>query len=224
MRKITKNAEPREWTRFRLTPGAHFQARPELVHSLLEEQGYICAYCERRIPCKDGLGAENHRIEHLRPQQLARETGDDSDMDYGNMVVCCPGNISQGGEANYHCDKKKGNSILKISPLDGNAITTIRFTHSGFIKSTDRQIDREINENLNLNQSLLVENRKEVWMGVVENMEKCGWNAGTVSRMIKTWESKHEVKAGNGRVMAYRPFCSMVLFMLHKKLNMKIKS
>lgn len=55
MRKITKNTEPKAWTQYRLTPGAAFKPIPELVNSLLDEQGYICAYCERRIPCKDAV-------------------------------------------------------------------------------------------------------------------------------------------------------------------------
>ena len=78
MRKITKNTEPKAWTQYRLTPGAAFKPIPELVNSLLDEQGYICAYCERRIPCKDAVegtpGAENHRIEHLRTQSTSKKT------------------------------------------------------------------------------------------------------------------------------------------------------
>ena len=39
---ITKNKEPKEWTEYRNTPGVDYQAIPELVQSLLKEQGYIC--------------------------------------------------------------------------------------------------------------------------------------------------------------------------------------
>ena len=37
---ITKNKEPKEWTEYRNTPGVDYQAIPELVQSLLKEQGY----------------------------------------------------------------------------------------------------------------------------------------------------------------------------------------
>ena len=37
--KITKNTEPKAWTQYRLTPGAAFKPIPELVNSLLDEQG-----------------------------------------------------------------------------------------------------------------------------------------------------------------------------------------
>lgn len=52
---ITKNKEPKEWTEYRNTPGVDYQAIPELIQSLLKEQGYICAYCMRRIPKQDKL-------------------------------------------------------------------------------------------------------------------------------------------------------------------------
>ena len=38
---ITKNKEPKEWTEYRNTPGVDYQAIPELVQSLLKEQGYM---------------------------------------------------------------------------------------------------------------------------------------------------------------------------------------
>lgn len=38
---ITKNKEPKEWTKYKSTPGVDYQAIPELVQSLLKEQGYI---------------------------------------------------------------------------------------------------------------------------------------------------------------------------------------
>ncbi len=107
MRKIDKRAEPREWKDYRKTPGARYQPFAYLVDALLNEQGYICAYCERRIPHQDVQQEENHRIEHLSSQKKSREVGDDSDLDYNNMVICCPGNISND-KKQYHCDKAKG--------------------------------------------------------------------------------------------------------------------
>lgn len=73
---ITKNKEPKEWTEYQNTPGVDYQAIPELVQSLLKEQGYICAYCMRRIPKQDKLykkdrknyvlTQEDHRVEHMK--------------------------------------------------------------------------------------------------------------------------------------------------------------
>ena len=99
MIKIAKGKEPKEWTEYRNTPGVDYQSIPELVESLLKEQGYICAYCMRRIPHRDKLYKkdgikyvltdEAHRIEHV----LSRDNHPDKKLDYNNMVVCCPGHI-----------------------------------------------------------------------------------------------------------------------------------
>ena len=224
MRKITKNAEPKAWTQYRLTSGAVFKPIPALVNSLLDEQGYICAYCERRIPCKDAVegtpGAEDHRIEHLRTQSTSKKTGINTDLDYSNMVICCPGNIARDGAQNYHCDKRKGDVDLRISPLDGTMMSSIQFTSSGLIKSIDSQLDREINENLNLNQYLLRINRKATWLGIANGLKAKGWNIGNIRHLIDVWESKHKEIVYGHAVFAYKPYCSMVLYMLNKKLRM----
>ena len=97
MRKIDKRPEPKVWVEYRQTPGAKYEAISELRSSLLEEQGYVCAYCMRRIPVKDRNSNETSRIEHV----LSREKHPDRELDYHNMVICCPGAIS----SDFHCDK-----------------------------------------------------------------------------------------------------------------------
>lgn len=94
---ITKNKEPKAWTAHRMTPGATYEAKSELRTSLLKEQGYICAYCMRRIPIHDANSTETSRIEHIK----CRERYKDLEMDYDNMVICCPGSIND----DFHCDK-----------------------------------------------------------------------------------------------------------------------
>ena len=89
---IQKKSEPKEWQEYRCTPGVDYQSIPELVDALLEEQGYICAYCMRRIPHKDRLYKkdginyvltdEDHRVEHIQ----SRENHDDKKLDYSNKI------------------------------------------------------------------------------------------------------------------------------------------
>lgn len=61
---IRKSAEPKEWTEYKNIPGVQFSGIPALQESLYREQGYLCAYCERRIPVRDKMSTEDHRIEH----------------------------------------------------------------------------------------------------------------------------------------------------------------
>ena len=69
MKKIIKSKEPKEWTEYRLTPGVKYSPISELREALLKEQGYLCAYCMRRIPTKDGNSEETSRIEHLKSRK-----------------------------------------------------------------------------------------------------------------------------------------------------------
>ena len=221
MIQIKKNPEPRKWLEYRSTPGVDYQSIPELVDSLLEEQGYICAYCMRRIPSKDRLYKrdgktfvhtnEDHRIEHM----LSRENHDDKKLDYSNMVICCPGHI--GNED--HCDRLKDNKDISFSPLDANFIATLSYKMDGAIVSSNESYDKEINEVLNLNTPILKENRKNIWEAVkkeliVQKGEK-SWNKAILSKYIKKYSSKTR-KDGKIKLT---PYCGVVLFFLQKKLK-----
>lgn len=218
MRKIDKGPEPQEWKAYRTTPNVRYQSFPFLVDALLEEQGYICAYCERRIPHRDAPNEEDHRIDHLNPQRNARQAGDDSDLDYQNMVICCPGNIANNKDY-YHCDKAKGHKELVVSPLSFAMMGTIRYTPSGIVKSTDEKLDAELNEEgLNLNNHYLVQHRQETWATVIEKLNDMGWTKKHVAAVLSTWENRHTILYKDEEHQAFLPFCSMVCFMLRKKL------
>ena len=221
MIQIKKNPEPRKWLEYRSTPGVDYQSIPELVDSLLEEQGYICAYCMRRIPCKDRLYKrdgktfvhtnEDHRIEHM----LSRENHQDKKLDYSNMVICCPGHIGN----KEHCDRLKDSKDITFSPLDARFIETLSYKTDGTIVSSNESYDNEINEVLNLNTPILKENRKNTWEAVKKELiaQKGGrpWNKAVLSKYIKKFSSKHK-KDEKSRLI---PYCGVVLFFLQKKLK-----
>lgn len=221
MIKITKNKEPKEWFEYRSTPGVDYQSIPELVRSLLREQGYICAYCMRRIPChdklhkKDGINYvqtdENHRIEHIH----SRERHPDEKLNYSNMVICCPGHI--GNEE--HCDRLKGSKDISFTPFDENFISTLSYHSDGTIISTNHQYDKEINEILNLTTPLLKENRRQSWNTVIKelvaNNKGKVWTKAIVSKYIQKYSSMHS-KDG---LLQYIPYCGIVVYMLKKKLK-----
>lgn len=218
MRKIDKRAEPRKWKDYRKTPGVRYQSFDYLVDALLDEQGYICAYCERKIPHQDVPQEEDHRIEHLSSQKRSRDLGDNSDLDYNNMVICCPGNISND-KKQYHCDKAKGSMEMTISPLSAAMMSTIRFTPTGRIASTDNKLNSELGKGgLNLNNQRLMELRQETWASVIERLNSLGWTKKHVEAVLSRWESRHTITYKGCERKAYYPFCSMVCFMLRKKL------
>ena len=215
MIKIEKQAEPREWTEYRLTPGADYEAKPFLAKSLLDEQGYICAYCMRRIPHCDKGSNESHRVEHIK----CRDRYDDLKLVYSNMLICCPGNIN----GYWHCDKLKDNDDISFSPFDQNFIDSLGYkSHDDTIFSTNPVWDWELNKVLNLNNALLMQNRKSVLKGVISmlnrNRGKDGaWKKAGVKAVLDKWKVKHlERFKDEGECYVYYPYCGIVIWYLEK--------
>lgn len=202
MKKIVKQKEPKEWTDYRRTSGVGYESIPELRQSLLKEQGFICAYCMRRIPCKDRNSNESSRIDHIK----CRETNEDKELDYKNMVVCCPGAISE----DFHCDKSKGNKEITFTPFDDDFISSLKYSsRTGKISSSSEEWDKEINEVLNLNNDILQANRLETLFGVIDKLGK--FDRRYCNQILHEWDNKDK----DGR---YKAFCGIVIWFLRKKL------
>ena len=150
MRKIVKGLEPLAWREFRNTPGVIYEAKPELREALIQEQGYICAYCMQRI----SLDVKTH-IEHMK----SRSKHPELILDYQNMVLCCSGNTCGVS----HCDNHKDNEDITFDLFSEAFINTLSYqiqSRSVAIKSSNPIWDNEINDILNLNCPILGINRK----------------------------------------------------------------
>jgi uncharacterized protein (TIGR02646 family) len=205
MIKINKKKEPIEWTKKKLTPNfTQYSAIPELRTALLEEQGHICAYCMRRIPVNDSNESETSKIEHLK----SRQSFPNLQLDYDNMVICCPGNIN----GSSHCDKSKRHNSLSFSPFDISVQSSITYgTKDGEIKSTNTIINNEINGLLSLNNTMLKANRIATLDGIRYVLEKKKWKKTQLEIELAEWKIKknHNLK----------PYCGIVIWYLEKKLR-----
>jgi len=77
---IKKGHEPDSLTKYRKEKFAYydgFKEKDDIRKYLLEEQGYLCAYCMRRIDM------EHMKIEHWYPEDLL---SDIECLDYKNML------------------------------------------------------------------------------------------------------------------------------------------
>lgn len=131
-------------------------AKSAVLHSLLEEQGYLCAYCMRRIGENSDAGAT---IEHIIPQRDINGTRHDKEsLDYGNMLAVCNGGMPSDGRhvtpSVLTCDKHRGNAPMTVNPLKPHTLSSIKYRGNGVIYSTDSQVDHDLNETLNLNSEL----------------------------------------------------------------------
>lgn len=205
MRKISKNKEPNAWLQYRLTSDATYQSTPELRQSLLEEQGYLCAYCMRRIPGKDSNSNEDSRIDHI----LSRSNNPDLSLSYSNMVICCPGAIN----SNFHCDKSKGENNISFDLFDDNFINTISYkTRTGEITCSNPTHNDEINKVLNLNHPLLMSNRLHVIKGIKISLTQKKWTKNELTKQLKKWASKNT----HGQ---FYPYAGIVIWYLTQKLE-----
>ena len=205
---INKSTEPIAWTEKKSTPGfTEYEPISELRNALLEEQGYICAYCMRWIPVKDTNIDATSKIEHLK----SREDSADLQLDYNNMVICCPGNMDN----ERHCDNRKGRNSITFDPFTDNLQNTIKYkSKDGDIYSTNNIWNEEINNMLNLNHSYSKINRKKALDGIIDTLNSKGWNRGSLANQLDIW-SNLDTK---GKL---KPYCGIVIWYLQKGLKQK---
>lgn len=166
MRRITKTTPPEEFLEYLKTPGVSYkglsgQPKEALRQRLLEDQGYICCYCGQRIH-----NDEHTKIEHIKCQK----NYGDLELCFSNMLVSCDGgdvDRANGVRPKHqlHCDAKKGNQDIPVSPLD-EVSGLLAFFDDGTIKGKGEQ-GRELVRILGLDAKFLNAQRKNA----IENYE-----------------------------------------------------
>ncbi len=165
------------------------EARTTLQDSLLKEQGYLCAYCMRRIT------KENMKIEHFISQDFIKNNSDVTitDLDYNNLLACCQGNEGKTPKE-QHCDTKKANHNLSKNPanLNHNVQGSITYKNSGKIGSNDEVFNDEINKILNLNLAYLENNRKAILLIVQNELKKYDGSVpvAKLREYLTSWKQK----------------------------------
>lgn len=208
MRNIQKQSEPQSLTQHRCQSNAdydNYADKDDLRRSLVAEQKGICCYCMQRIRPT----SQEMKIEHC----LCQDNYPDKQLDYKNLLGSCLGNQGKPPR-NQHCDTKKGNSNISFNPSNplDDIESKIRYLGDGTIKSEDPQINREINDILNLNQSLLKNNRKAVLDAVQKFMDKSP-STGHIRKKLKQWK-------GDNITELYE-YCQVAVYYLQKKLNQR---
>ena len=223
MRYIEKHAEPDSLTAYKKQANAYYDGcnKADIREHLLKDQGYLCAYCMRRIPEKSSVpgGVVQMKIEHWLPESQCSEA---QKLDFRNMLGVCMGNAGHK-EAETTCDSHRHDKPLKINPLDKHLVQQIKYeTRTGRIFSDDQQIDDDLNHTLNLNYGgsdfSLCSNRHNALEVCLEKLReltkgKSGtWSRTVLQKMLKSYENKD--KEGK-----YREYSGIVIWYLKKKLK-----
>jgi len=134
MKHIVKQGEPRAFSDWKALANGDWQPTYDALagdpkravkKALMDEQGYICCYCERRLTDDDS------HIEHFRPQS---DPAIDP-LDYANMLCSCQNQIKKGEPR--HCGNLKGDWFdqeLLVSPLSPECESRFSFTGDGGIQ------------------------------------------------------------------------------------------
>ena len=197
---IEKQSEPEEWKKIRRSPNPDFNSadKTALRKSLLQEQGYLCAYCMRRI--RDD-GKTPIRIEHYEARNP------ENTFDYKNLLAVCSGGERKNEKNDperYTCDKKKQNGKLTIDPQNKADMETISYDLRGRIISNNKQFQKELDEVLNLNDSngYLIRNRAAAISPIRTKLSKCG-PGQDVLLMLNKWKEKFSKKNDSGEYEEY---------------------
>ncbi len=213
MKFIHKNTqnEPPSLEDCRTTPGSNFDScnKNDMRVALIEEQGNVCAYCNQRINNEtDEKGKQKMKIEHWEPRNSANE------MQWNNLLGVCLGNLGSPSKI-QHCDTKKGNTSIQISPLNQSLLNQIKYRANGEIYSENKNLNIDLSETLNLNFPLLVNQRKAVLnsirINIKQTFRKRKVTTAFLNTEIRRWEER-----SNGK---FNPFCDIAVFYLNNKLR-----
>ncbi|MBZ8180191.1 retron system putative HNH endonuclease [Oscillatoria salina] len=179
MRYIKKGQEPQEFTEWKASGNENWQPnwdnfqKPEkpIVHdALLQEQGFICCYCGRRIT----RNIDSSHLEHFQPRTQYPELA----LEYSNLLASCQGESEKPPPIPVHCGHKKGEwyeEKLIISPLKPNCVDFFRYTVDGqFLPTEDseKQAAAETTiEKLGLNIPKLRAMREKAIEGILDGIE-----------------------------------------------------
>lgn len=129
--------------------------KKQVLHSLIDEQGGICAYCMRRIPDTRSVAPiSSATIEHMVARHNTAGVNAGLGLDYNNFLAVCSGNRAKKGtrkQCDLTCDAARGNATLTIDPTQPQTLATIFYHSDGRMDATDQTIRDDIVNILNLN-------------------------------------------------------------------------
>lgn len=166
---INKTRPPEEFVEYCKTPGASYkglsgESKKKLRKRLVEDQGYICCYCGMEIS-----DDEHTKIEHVRCQKYHSDLA----LCFDNMLASCDGGESDRQSFNKagrierrtmqkhqkHCDAKKEEKDIPVSPLDTGIESFITYFDDGSVKGCN-DLGEQLVQTLGLNIRYLQTLRK----------------------------------------------------------------
>lgn len=233
MKGIIKQSEPEIFTKWKAQANEEWQPtydklqNPEkkaVRRSLLEEQGYICAYCCSEIKDDNRTTV----IEHFIPQS-DKELGESNQLNYKNLFASCDGTLTddKSKKAIYCCDESKKDqfrnpdnpiiTVIKPTETNENGFTceqAFAYTMRGGIFEKEGNFKETANYSiqvLNLDNNELQKQRGEVINFLFEDIDEgqfFDFREDEVQILKQRYASKNDGK--------FIPFCQIVLYFLNQ--------
>jgi uncharacterized protein (TIGR02646 family) len=210
MRQIHKQAEPAELLQYRNSPGSTYDGgnftpvKAAIRRDLLRDQGYLCAYCMRRIT------AESMKVEHWQSQTEFPEL----QLAWINLLGVCDGNEGQPWDQQT-CDTRRGNTPLTYNPSNQvhQIESRVKYLGNGKIDSDDQAFADELDNVLNLNWQRLKSNRASIVEAVITALRKKEGTRtrGELEKFIESWQSPKN--------QMFQEYCAVAIYFLKKRLQ-----
>lgn len=210
MKLIRKGKEPKSLTFYKKQANAYYDGadKVDIRQSLLEEQGYLCAYCMKRIRL------EETTIEHLDSQSHISEK---EALNYERMVGVCLGR--RGAKLKEQtCDAHRGNIEISVNPFLKASIDKIKYGTDGRIYSEDSEIDKDLDKTLNLNceEARLKENRKATLEALKKYLYQRKDQGIWSKEYLEKIKQKFEEKDSKGQ---FQEYAGLIVWYLNKRIN-----
>jgi hypothetical protein len=150
------------------------------------------------------------KIEHRVPQTVDESRA----LAWRNMLGVCPGNEGSP-PAQQHCDTRKGNEVITVNPFERSLMATILYTAEGRVRSTREDLQRDLDERLNLNWEALVRRRREAVLGMADALGRRAGQAFSNARLITALQ-RCQQPDGDGRLP---PFVGVLEWWLKRRLG-----
>lgn len=213
--------------------GIFYYSKKELIECLLEEQGWICCYCNRSFADNaEFVDAESEvsqaekplDIEHVEPKSGPHKRPDRA-LDYSNLAVSCAGGRGKPPRLQT-CNSKKAQAPIGVKPHDPNCEERIVFAMDGkaFAKDINDHDAEQTIDILGLNN--FQEERKTVIRAYVKkipsDMSYEEFKSSTRPMPLIDIQDASAIIEQLSRKNAdgkYRPFCSAVISVLKSLVN-----
>ncbi len=173
-----------------------------LKKTLLEEQGYICCYCQKRVELFSS------HIEHLKPQSKHPN----EIFNYKNLLASCYGELDNGSKPIFkHCGHAKDDEELPVSPRDIDCENYFVFDKLGeiFPNQSLEDIDIAFASKaiilLELNCRYLVRRRKILIDEL--GLDEFDYSKDELGKLIATFNIRDKEDR-------FEPFCSAIVYVL----------